>query len=184
MHGLLASGAAGAMLAVAAHCLLQIYWFVRTHRPGLAHEAVHCAMALAMAAMFTGWVSWAWSRALLIGFVLAAVWWAIEVVRRQQPASAQLGASSLGMAVMAWNMTRPTPEGVLSMPGTSASGSITASICGMDMAGPASADPLRSVLLWLSLALTASMAVWALSRRRTRDGLMGGAMALMLGSML
>lgn len=184
MHGLLASGAAGAMLAVAAHCLLQIVRVVRTHRPGLAHEAIHCVMALAMAAMFTGWVSWAWSRALLVGFVLATAWWAAGVVRRQQPASAQLGLSSLAMAVMAWAMTRPTPVGVLSMPGTSASGSITVSICGMDMAGPASADPLRSVLLWVSLALMASMAVWALCGRRTRDGLMGGAMALMLGSML
>lgn len=184
MNGILVWGAAMAMLAVAAHCLLQIIRIAGTHGPGLGRQAAHLAMALAMAAMFTGWVSGAWHTVLLAGFLLATAWWAADVVRRRQPASVQLCLSSFAMAVMVWAMTRPAPAGGPSMPGMSAAGSATMSMPGMGMAGPASGDPLRSVLLWVSLALTAGMAVWALRGRRPLDAVMGGAMALMLGSML
>lgn len=175
---LLAGVAAAAMLAVAAHCLLQIVRLLRAGRAGLAQEVLHVAMAVTMAAMFLGLVSGAIGIVVIVGFALVAILLAADLVVRGGSGSARLCLSSLAMAVMAWAMARPDAHPTTRMSGRS--------MPGMSGMGETSGGPgaLGHGVIVLSLAAMAALAVWSVRGRRTRDAVMGAAMALMLGSML
>ncbi|MFT4081791.1 MAG: DUF5134 domain-containing protein [Nocardioides sp.] len=186
MSELLAWASAVVMLAVAGHCMLRTVRLLRS--PGTAHrisrellaEGAHVVMAVAMAAMLAGWVADRWAWAVTVAFVALAVWLAVEIVVRREPDGGWLCLSSLAMAAMVWATTLPRS----STPAMSSMSSMSSmsGMAGMDMG--AGGAGLRGVALWLGLLLSAGLGLWALRRRRPRDAVMGGAMALMLGSML
>lgn len=178
MGHLLSGVAATGMLAVAAHCLLQIVRLLRAGHAGIAQEVLHVTMAVTMAAMFLGLVSGTFGIVVIVGFGLVAIWLAADLVVRGGPASARLGLSSLAMAVMAWAMARPTAHPTTSMSGMSMPG-----MSGMGETSGGS-GALAHGVIWLSLAAMAALAIWSVRGRRTRDAVMGAAMALMLGSMV
>lgn len=179
MGHLLTGAAAAAMLAVAAHCLVQIARMLRTGRSGIAPEVVHVAMAATMAAMFLGLLSTVADLIALVVFALLAVWLVTDLLLRGDRRSVPLCVSSLAMAVMAWAMT---PAATGAGPGAM-SGMSGMSMPGMGVAS-AGLAPWERGLVGLSLVLMVAVAGWSLRGRRLRDALMGAAMALMLGSTL
>ncbi|UDY24806.1 DUF5134 domain-containing protein [Nocardioides sp. Kera G14] len=180
MIGLLPAVGGAAMLAVAAHCGLQLVRLSRTPCAGArsrAEEAVHFLMAVAMAAMFLLPLSRPFGAVLLFGALAGLGWAALRFLARPGLVTGGLCVSTLAMAVMVWVMLPPR---------TGASAPVEQAMPGMHHVGvPTSGlTVLKTPLLWLSLTVTGVLVGALLSRGRVRDAVMGLGMVAMLGSMV